>query len=137
MFTATTTKKDFREGVFQVSVSFTDGTETITEAFNIYSKEDLDRRIEDRLNALNRLLDLKTSLVLGVWTKPVKPTEPKIEPIPLTIEQLKEQEINTKEIELTTELERAKREQEINLLATTDAVFAQKLAEYEALKTQK
>jgi len=72
MFTATTTKKDFRGGIFQVTVDFTDGTETITEAFNITSGEDLDRRIEDRLATLNRLEALKTSLVLGAWTKPVK-----------------------------------------------------------------
>jgi hypothetical protein len=80
MFTATTTKKDFRGGIFQVTVDFTDGTEVITEAFNITSGDDLDRRIEDRLNTLNRLLDLKTSLILGAWTKPVK-EEPVADPV--------------------------------------------------------
>jgi hypothetical protein len=80
MFTATTTKKDFRGGIFQVTVDFTDGTEVITEAFNITSGDDLDRRIEDRLNTLNRLLDLKASLTLGAWTKPVK-EEPVADPV--------------------------------------------------------
>jgi len=80
MFTATTTKKDFRGGIFQVTVDFTDGTEVITEAFNITSGDDLDRRIEDRLNTLNRLLELKASLALGAWTKPVK-EEPAVDPV--------------------------------------------------------
>ena len=63
-----------------MTVDFTDGTEVITEAFNITSGDDLDRRIEDRLNTLNRLLDLKTSLILGAWTKPVK-EEPVADPV--------------------------------------------------------
>lgn len=72
MFTATTTKKDFRSGILQITVSFSDGDEIITEAFNVNSEDELNNRIENRLNALNKLAEFATSLTLGEWTKPVK-----------------------------------------------------------------
>jgi hypothetical protein len=72
MFTATTTKKDFRSGVFQVTVEYQNGSDTFTEAYNINSEEDLNNRIENKLNTLNNLLALESSLVIGAWTKPVK-----------------------------------------------------------------
>ncbi len=72
MFTATTTKKDFRNGVFQVSVEYKNGTDVFTEAYNINSEDDLNNRIENRLNTLNNLLSLEGSMVLGKWTKPFK-----------------------------------------------------------------
>jgi hypothetical protein len=72
MYTATITNKDFREGTLQVSVAFKKGAETITEAFNVNGADDLNNRIENRLNTLNQLADFVDALELGVWHKPVK-----------------------------------------------------------------
>lgn len=72
MFTATITKKDFRSGVFQVSVEYKNSTDVFTEAYNINSEEDLNNRIENKLNTLNNLLTLESSLAIGTWTKPIK-----------------------------------------------------------------
>lgn len=94
MFTATTTKKDFRGGIFQVTTDFTDGTEVITEAFNVTSENDLNNKIESRLNTLNQLKVLAADLVLGDWTK--KPTEPVIEPTPLELAERRLWELKRK-----------------------------------------
>lgn len=94
MFTATTTKKDFRGGIFQVTVNFIDGNETITEAFNVISENDLNNRIENRLNTLNELQTLATDLVLGTWAK--KPVEPTKEPTALELAEQKLYELKRK-----------------------------------------
>lgn len=85
MFTATITKKDFRGGVFQVTVEYVNGGDIFTEAYNINSVEDLNGRIENKLNTLNKLLELELSLLVGEWTKPVK--EAPIEPTALELAQ--------------------------------------------------
>lgn len=136
MYTATTTKKDFRAGIFQITVDFTDGTETITEAFNITSEDDMNRRIEARLASLNELATLKESLVLGAWVKPVE-IEPTTEVLAPTPEELKQREIDLKEVELIATLERTKREMEITELAGTNPALATKKAEFDALVNTK
>jgi hypothetical protein len=117
MFTATTTKKDFRAGVFQVTVEFTNGEETIVEAFNINSEEDMNNKIGARLDTLNRLLELENTLVLGAWTK--KAPDPAPEQTPL---QLAEQAI--------WEL---KRKIELGVLKETDQEFVDAVTAYKLL----
>lgn len=120
MFTATTTKKDFRQGVFQVTVDFTDGTETITEAFNVTSEDDLNRKIESKLSTLNGLKTLATDLVLGEWEKPT--------------EIIKEQT----PLELTTQkLHELKNKINLGVLKETDQEFIDAVTSYKQISSVK
>jgi hypothetical protein len=130
MYTATKTKKDFRGGIFQVTVDFVNGEETITEAFNISSEDDLNRKIENRLATLNELLALSTKLTLGVWEKPVKEVVVPPEPEPPTAEELKAQAISAKK----QEVELAYFDFQKKLI--TEAEYDAKVAEYKSLVTE-
>lgn len=77
MFTANITKKDFRLGTLQIVVEFSNGVpqETISQAFNITSQEDLDSKIETKIAELNALAALASAVKTGAWVKVVKPKE--------------------------------------------------------------
>lgn len=94
MFTATITNKDFRGGVFQVTVQYLNGTDTFTEAYNILSEEDLDNRIGNKIDTLNRLLELETTLTIGEWTK--KETPAPVGPTALEVARTKIYELKEK-----------------------------------------
>jgi hypothetical protein len=81
MFTATITSKNFAEGVMQVLVEFSNGTQTVPKAFNISSERNLKSEIRNELVRLNELEVLATALPLGVYD----PTEAVV---PLTQEQI-------------------------------------------------
>jgi hypothetical protein len=76
MFTATKQSISFQQGVFQVVVEYQNGSDVFVKAYNINSEDDLNNRIENELNTLNRLLELTETLSLGAWSKPVKVTPP-------------------------------------------------------------
>jgi hypothetical protein len=116
MFTATTTKKDFRAGVFQVTVEFTNGEETIVEAFNINSEDDMNNKIGTRLDTLNRLLELKNTLVLGAWTKKEVPV---VQATPLELAERTIWEL--------------KRKIELGVLKETDQEFIDAVTAYKLL----
>jgi hypothetical protein len=116
MFTAKTTKKDFRDGVFQVTVEYKNGADTFTEAYNISSADDLDNRIGNRLDTLNRLLELEDELSIGAWVKPQKPTH---EPTPLELAEQKIWEL--------------KRKIELGVLKETDQEFVDAVSAYKGL----
>jgi hypothetical protein len=86
MFTANITNKNFKSGVLQITVDFSNGSEIIKEAFNIVSEDDLNQRIEARLKQLNNLATLASTLTTGAWVAPTKP-----EPLAPTQLQLAEQ----------------------------------------------
>lgn len=81
MFTATITKKNFTEGVMQVTVEYKNGADVFTEAYNISSENDLDNRIGNKLDTLNRLLGLETTLTIGAWTKKETPEQTELTPL--------------------------------------------------------
>lgn len=72
MFTAKIIKKTFQNGQLKIEVQFTDGTDSWPETFSVSSEADLNSRISSRIDTLNGLEALSTSLTLGTWTKPVK-----------------------------------------------------------------
>lgn len=67
MFTASIQKNSFSEGVMQVVVDFSDGTDTVTRAFNISSERDLKRQVKNELDRLNDLSNLAKTLTEGVY----------------------------------------------------------------------
>lgn len=80
MYTATLKSKSFAGGNLQIVVEYAHGTDVFTEAYNVISEDDLNNRIEQRIDALNYLLNLNASLALGAWVKPVK-QEPVLDPV--------------------------------------------------------
>lgn len=82
MFTATITRKNFAEGVMQVLVDFSNGTQTIAKAFNVSSEQNLKREVRNEINRLNELEAFVVDLPLGAYTPVETP------PIPETPEQI-------------------------------------------------
>lgn len=73
MFTAKPIKKDYREGVLQITVEFTDGIETVTQAFNVNSEQDYNNKVDNKRNELNNLKTFSDKLVLNEqWEAPTK-----------------------------------------------------------------
>lgn len=76
MFTATILNKNLTEGVMQVLVEFSDGTQTVSKAFNITSKRNLKNEVRNELARLNELDVFNQALTLGVYD----PTETVVPP---------------------------------------------------------
>ena len=76
MFTATITSKNFAEGIMQVLVEFSNGTQTVSKAFNVVSEQNLKREVRNELTRLNELVVLSTALPLGAYD----PTETVVPP---------------------------------------------------------
>lgn len=76
MFTASITSKDFKGGVMQVVVQFSDGTDTVVKAFNISSENDLKRQVKNEINRLNELSSFSKVLSVGAYTTPKSESTP-------------------------------------------------------------
>ncbi len=76
MFTATITKKNFAEGVMQVVVDFSNGTQTVSKAFNVSSENNLKGDVRNELRRLNELEVFAQALPLGVYDATETPGTP-------------------------------------------------------------
>jgi len=83
MFTSSIIQKSFAEGNMQVVVQFTDGTDTITKAFNIGSEGDLKGQVRREAARLTELSAFSQSLPNGAYnptdTPPTPPTQAEID----------------------------------------------------------
>lgn len=136
MFTYTLSGKTIENGQNRITVEYSNEAVKCTETFFFSSKEDLDNRIASKIKQLDTVIALDAELVTTNYKITEKPVEPIKEPTALTLEEIKQAEINTKKIELSNLVEQTKRDKEIALIASEDTDVALKLAELEALKSK-
>lgn len=120
-------------GMKMVAV-FTNGTVDKRVSTIIEDKEQMERTLrvaEDRFN--KRTAEL-ASINIDTYALPPAPVE---EPVVLTPEEIKANEIAQAETELEEEYQRAKRDKEITELAQTNPALAGKLSALEAVKNKK
>lgn len=80
MYTATITKTNFSGGTLQIEVEYTNGTETLLEAYNVTSQADVDRAIARKLAQLADLEQTAATIVVGEYTPPATTPAPTPEP---------------------------------------------------------
>lgn len=137
MFTYTLSGKAIENGRNRITVDYTNGTVKCSETFFFSSKEDLDTRITNKIADLDKVVALDADLVTTGYVIVEKVAEPEPVVVPPTPEEIKQSQINVKEVELIQIVEQAKRDKEIALIAAEDNEVASKLAELEALKSKK
>jgi hypothetical protein len=132
MYTAKIIKANKVQNHIIADVEFIDGDTKVSEAIKTHSKSDLDNQIRRRLEIFNELENELPKIEVGDWVAPVEVIPAVKEP---TAEELKAQEIANMEMEIQALVEKIKREEEINLLATKNTELATKITELETLKT--
>ena len=81
-FAATITATQFDNGNFKVTVEYGDGTNTVTDTYDMGDPAQLDQTIANRIDQLNAVTDAMSSIATGPYSRPALQPTPVVQEPP-------------------------------------------------------